>query len=159
MRINGWLRPAVILCCALLGFVSQGSSQEMTICAGPEQPNVVITTQKDAYCREDPIAITIRNESSSAIFVTSGQTFCTILSLEKRENDSWRMAGRCLAGAPPGIISIPAREELVISLGPNSHFYVPIAPGRYRVALAFAHSADGLDRRVAYSREFDILDC
>jgi hypothetical protein len=153
------LSPAVILCGAVLGLVRYSNSEEITACAFSGREDVTIITRENAYCRTESIPIAIRNQSSNPIFVTSGQTFCTIVSLERRENASWQMVGRCPAGAPPGILTIAAGEERVISLGPNSHFYVPLVPGRYRLALAFAGGADGQNHRVIYSHEFDISDC
>lgn len=140
--------------CAFLIVVSSAANA-----ATAAQSEVGVSTDRDSYCHGDPVAVTIRNNLSSPIHVTSGQSFCTIVTIEEKRDEAWKAAGACPAGAPPGVVTIAGGATLVISLDAGNIFYSPLAIGTYRATFNYARNADGTGDGLSFSPEFQIEDC
>jgi hypothetical protein len=68
----------------------------------PGLEGVAIATDHNVYGTGDVVVVTVHNGLQIPIFGLTGRTYCTIVSVQRKEDRAWREQGGCLAGAPPG---------------------------------------------------------
>jgi hypothetical protein len=122
-------------------------------------PDVRVTTDKASYCLEEAIGVSIANRLDQPVFATSGQSYCTIVSLQRQQGDDWTMIGSCIAGAPPANISIAANAVLSFSLKPGRYDYEALEAGNYRISFTYGIGSIEGPRGEARSPVFTARDC
>jgi hypothetical protein len=96
----------------------------------PVLPNeaVFVEVGASSFARATPIRATIQNRLSGPVYGLSGQSFCTILDVQKLEGGEWKSQARCVAGAPPVPIRIEPNSDIVIELEPKLANEQPLEP-------------------------------
>jgi hypothetical protein len=98
---------------------------------------VQVTTDKASYDPNQPVVVKIANGLDSPVYALSGQTYCSIITVERLVNENWSPEGRCLVYGPPGWIEIAAGSALSIEIKPPLPSDQPLAPGQHRVNFSF----------------------
>ena len=120
-------------------------------------PKVTIRTIKDSFRSGGPIVAVIRNERSTSITATSGQSSCTIATLQRRSGDEWQTEGHCEEGAPPGNIPVEPESHLRVEIGGNDgDERFPV--GTYRAVFTYRLGNSERPTYVSYSKTFEIID-
>ena len=118
---------------------------------------VAVATNQDLYASGEEVIVSVHNGLEVSIFGLTGHTYCTIVSLERKNDGAWQEQGKCLAGAPPGWVEIPAGACHTVALAPRLFEDRPLPEGRYRAAFWFKlESTSGADA-VAYAPEFFVV--
>jgi hypothetical protein len=115
-----------------------------------------VEADRSAYDFGDPIIVTVGNDLAHPIYATSGQTYCSIVTLEKRTGEGWQRVGRCVAGAPPGFVQIAAGDRVQVELSPLPFADEPIAPGRYHVRFTYSFERGAGPYTATYSDELTV---
>lgn len=110
---------------------------------------VTVRTDRLAYEPGQAIVVTVRNGLTHAIFATTGQSSCTIVSLDRRVAQRWVEVRNCYAGVPPVTVRIAA--------GATRRMRLPdrLQPGTYRVRLEYraqGRAAEATSRWLRVSR-------
>lgn len=143
---------------------SGGSSTETTgdassagsIGVGLEtSPKVTIRTTEKSFPSGDPIVTVIRNRRSRSITATSGRTYCTIVTLQRKRDDGWRAEGLCTDGLPPGDVRIEKHSRLRVRIGPREGDE-DLPAGTYRAVLTYRVGDSDKPKFVSYSARFEV---
>jgi hypothetical protein len=79
---------------------------------------VSVATDKARYAVGESVRVTVRNASSRPIYAPLGQSFCTIITLQREEGGLWATEGAC-DGATPTALAIAAQGSVTGVLGPS----------------------------------------
>lgn len=125
--------------------------------AAAEDPSSVqVTNNKSSYAPLEPIVVTVVNGLSVPIYALTGQTYCTIVTVQRSVNGQWNPEGRCLVAGPPGWVSIAPGDRTVVDVRPRLPSDQPLASNRHRVVFTFKpESTEGTNITV-FSAEFRI---
>lgn len=150
--------PALVLFAFAWAMVSPHSVLARPSGASPVAgaPDVVVTTDKLSYQFRDTIIVTITNNLSVSIYAVAGQTYCTIVSLERRSDDQWHREGACAVGAPPGFMAVAAGAQRRVEVAPATAFDRHLVPGSYRVAFSFFIGSTAGPQETVHSPDFVI---
>jgi hypothetical protein len=119
--------------------------------------SVQVTTNKTSYSFLEPVVVTIVNGLSFPIYALTGQSYCSIVTVQRNLNGKWNPEGRCMVAGPPGWLSIAPGERTVVDVRPRLPSDQPLASNRHRVAFTFkAKSTDGTSSTV-FAAEFLII--
>lgn len=103
----------------------------------PDPRRVRIVPDRAQYGADDIVTAIVRNGSDQAIQVWDGQSYCSIVQLQRRDGGDWLEVAPCLLERPtmPVIIAPHAtrRVRLPGTAGPEAHKEA----GLYRLALSF----------------------
>jgi hypothetical protein len=133
-----------------------GSEEAMPPREGPSP--VYVTTDKSSYRSGESIIVNVVNSLSVPIYALTGQTYCTIVTVQRSVEGQWSAEGRCLVFAPPGWVEIAAGGHTVVEVRPRLPSDRPLAPGRYRVMLSFKAGSTSGPSATVFSSEFLISD-
>lgn len=106
---------------------------------------VALTLDKSQYQPEDPLLVTIHNNSRATIWVQSGKPGCPSLVVEYLTQASWQQIGNCAPTSPAANLVAVApgsvlTQRLDATTGANSGAGWP--QGTYRVMLRYASAQD-----------------
>ncbi len=141
-----------------LGFPWCAAGSEQAMQPGDGLSAVQVTTDKSSYGLGEPIVVTIVNSLSVPIYALSGQTYCTIVTVQRSEDGRWSTERRCLAFAPPGWTEIVPGRRTPVEVKSGLAFDRPLAPGRHRVLFTFNIGSPGGSSATVFSSEFLISD-
>ena len=133
-----------------------GSEEAMHPGEGPSP--VYVTTDKSSYRSGESIIVNVMNSLSVPIYALTGQTYCTIVTVQRSVEGQWSAEGRCLVFAPPGWVEIAAGGHILVEVRPRLPSDRPLAPGRYRVMLSFTAGSTSGPSATVFSSEFLISD-
>jgi len=117
---------------------------------------VSLTTDQQQYQAGEMIRVSIRNGLSVPIYGFTGQTYCSIVTVERKEGDSWQEQELCVAGAPPTNEEILSGKQITVDLLPRLAAENPLPPGAYRALLTYRVGSPSGDEGSAISKEFTI---
>ena len=129
---------------------------ERTLHAADKFSFVQVTTSSLTYGLSEPVVVTIVNGLSVPIHALTGQTYCTIVTVQRNVNGEWNPEGRCLAAGPPGWVSIAAGDRTVVDVRPRLPSDRPLAPNRHRIMFTFRQNSTENLSRTVFSAEFRI---
>jgi len=154
------VRTVALSSLTLLGLVSPWSvvGGEQPMPSGDGVSAVRVTTDKASYGTGQSIVVTIVNGLSVPIYALSGQTYCTIVTIQRHTDGQWGAEGRCLSYTPPGWVDIAARGSTLVEVRPRLPSDRPLGPGRYRAVLTFAVGSTTGPSATAFSSDFLISD-
>ena len=115
---------------------------------------VVVTTDKSAYDQGEMIEVTITNTFSAPIYALTGQTYCTIVTLQRNVDGAWKPEGPCQSYAPPGWVKIAAGATTRVQVKAGLPADQPLAAGRYQAKLTFNVGSTSGRPASAVSSEF-----
>jgi hypothetical protein len=118
--------------------------------------DVGVTTDKFSYRPGEPIVVTLDNQLSVPVYALTGQTYCTVVTAERRVDDAWTTENRCMVGGPPGWREIPPLQITRVQVKPGIALDEPLPPGRYRVVFTFRPKSTGEPSATVTSKEFII---
>jgi hypothetical protein len=103
-------------------------------------PPVAVSTDRAVYAPSDPILVSVRNAGDRPVAAISGQSYCTIVRLQRRVNTGWEPVGQCNSLLPIEPVLIPPGETVRATLPPDPSR----GPGEYRCAVTVSPlNADG----------------
>jgi hypothetical protein len=115
---------------------------------------VKASTDKSNYHPGETIIVAIANTLSLPIYALTGQTYCTIVTVERIIDSEWNSQGACQSYAPPGWVKIASGTTTRIEVMPRLPNDQPLAAGRCRVKFTFkVRSTNGRSDTV-FSSEF-----
>ncbi|HKC25192.1 MAG TPA: hypothetical protein VKF32_10645, partial [Thermoanaerobaculia bacterium] len=116
----------------------RGRVDGFVVPAGAPPPGLVtVASDKRSYGPSDPITALVANGSSSTIVGYDGETYCTIVRLEKRVESGWSEVAGCPLARMPLPTKIPAGETLSVALPPDATTLPRWEPGSYRLAFTY----------------------
>jgi hypothetical protein len=118
--------------------------------------DVGVTTDKSSYRPGEPIVVTVDNQLSVPVYALTGQTYCTVVTAERRVDDAWTAAGRCMVGGPPGWREIPSQQLTRVEVKPGIALDEPLPLGRYRIVFTFRPKSTAEPSATVTSKEFVI---
>jgi hypothetical protein len=110
---------------ALTGCNGSGGQANST-----DSPELVsLSASQPEYNTEEPVVMTL----TTAITITTydQRSFCSILHVQRMEGGEWQEAGVCMAGPPPGYITLPAGATEATKLP-------TLLSGRYRASVDYS---------------------
>jgi len=116
-----------------------------------------VAVDKPTYASGEPIGVTIANSTDEPLFVLSRRTYCTVVAAEREVGGRWQEEGRCVEGAPPSYVQIPAGAHSSFTVEPTRAEPV-LEPGSYRLRLTAAVGAPDAVTSTIYSALFTIGD-
>ena len=117
-----------------------------------------MTTDRSTYRRGDTVLVSKTNGSSEMIRGQTGQTYCTIVSVERYVDGPWQMQGRGVAaGGPPGFVPIEAGGEMTVGVFPRLPSDRELVEGRYRIEFIFLVGSTSAPPQTAHSEEFTVI--
>ncbi|MDA2911627.1 hypothetical protein MYX04_11960 [Nitrospiraceae bacterium AH_259_D15_M11_P09] len=69
-------------------------------------PSVQVTTNKLSYRHGEQIHVTISNDLRTVIYIPTGPTYCSVVSVQRLESGQWVTEGTCPAGGRPSFLGI-----------------------------------------------------
>ena len=143
----------------LLFFCMHGCQPNKEIVALQNQ--VKVFSKLDHYVHNENIEMnfTIRNMSDFDIVTQNMKSYCSILKLQMKIQDSWESVLNCQSRAPTRFILIETGAELEVKLSYEMPSGI-ITPGTYRAILEFVvgQSYDQSELLHSFSEEFVISD-
>lgn len=129
------------------------------ICASAAWPETVssavaVTTDKLRYAPGEMIVVKIVNTLFVPIYALTGQTYCTIVTVERSVDGGWKPEGTCQSYGPPGWVEIAAGGTNRIEVTPRLHGDQALDAGRYRVKLVFKVGSTNGRSDTVFSSEF-----
>lgn len=115
---------------------------------------VSVSTNLPTYTLGETIIVTIRHDLAVPIYALTGQTYCTIVTIQRQVAAEWIAEGRCLAFGPPGWIEIPPNAPSAVDVRPRLPSDRALAPGRHRVVFAFRVGSSSGAVATVFSPEF-----
>ena len=115
---------------------------------------VAVTTDKSGYNPGEMIVVTIVNALSVPIFALTGQTYCTIVTVQRSVDGEWKSEGTCQSYAPPVWVEIAAGGTTRVEVMPGLPADQPLAAGRCRAKLTFKVGSTNGRRATVLSSEF-----
>ena len=115
---------------------------------------VTVTTDKSRYDPGEPVGVSIMNTLSVPIYVLTGQTYCTIVTVQRSLDGEWKPEGPCQSFAPPGWLTIAPGDTTRIELKPRLAADQALASGRYRAKLTFRLGSINGQSSTVFSLEF-----
>ena len=136
-----------------------GESPTMRVSPTSEATTRVrVTTAKARYRESEVIVATVANSLPEAIYGITGQTFCTIVTAQRREGSEWQAAGACTDTSPPGFIAIEPNSELAVEIVPSSASDLALSAGEYRIEFQYSVGSQGDPFHVVRSEVFASLE-
>jgi hypothetical protein len=138
------------------GFVSPGPGT-------PPPSDVSIAPDRRSYGVGDPITALVVNGSSAAIVGYDGESYCTIVRLERRSGDGWTAVAGCPLARMPLPTKIAPGETLAVKLPPDDTTPARWEPGTYRLAFAYLKAdaaptaTAGTGRTTVVSPPFEVV--
>lgn len=83
-------------------------------------PAVRVTTDKLSYRSGELIVVTISNDLATIIYAPPGQTYCSVVSVQRLEAGRWVTAGSCAAGGRALFVTVGPKREMRGVLGPGA---------------------------------------
>jgi hypothetical protein len=159
-----WLRAGRAFCLVVVGMAACSGDQAAAptvqaadVGRGDESArDVGVTTDKSSYRPGEPIVVTVDNQLSVPVYALTGQTYCTVVTAERRVDDAWRAEGRCMVGGPPGWREIPPQQLTRVEVNPGIALDEPLPPGRYRVVFTFRPKSTAEPSAAVIAKEFII---
>jgi hypothetical protein len=124
--------------------------------AGNAAAQIHLATNKSTYRQGEVVLVQIKNDLASAIYALSGQTYCTIIIVERFVNETWSVEGRCRALGPPGWVEIAADSTFSVEIKPILPSDQAFIPGRHRAKLTFNLGSKSGSTQTCFSSEFQI---
>jgi len=125
--------------------------------AGKSAPSSVqIASDKSNYRQGEVVLVQIKNDLASSIYALSGQTYCTIVTVERFVNEQWNAEGRCRVLGPPGWVEIAASDTLSVKIKPILPSDQILTPGRHRAKLTFNVGSRSGSTQTGFSSDFKI---
>lgn len=107
--------------------------------AGPAS-DVLIETDKSSYGIGEDIIVTIRNNLDVSIVTFDHQSFCSIVTFERRDNSGWERVAPCFSMKPTRPVSLGPNSDTVLTfrglVGPDVYPGLQL-PGTYRATFVF----------------------
>jgi hypothetical protein len=88
-----------------------------TAMPGPaEQPTAAVraTTDAASYRVGQPIVVTLANDLPDVVYLPMGQTYCSALTVQRRNGEEWAAVGPCSTGAEPLFALVAAHDRLAV---------------------------------------------
>jgi hypothetical protein len=102
--------------------------------------------------------VTVDNPLAVPIYALTGQTYCTIVTVQGRVDGQWNPEGRCIVGGPPGWREIPPQQLTRVEVKPTLPADEPLAPNQYRVVFTFRAKSTTEASVTVVSAEFVVAD-
>ncbi len=118
----------------------------------------VVSTDRDIYCHEEPITVSVINDSSFRLITQTGESFCSWVNFEALTDQGWRVVAPCIAGAPPSLVRIEPGGRESITFMPGHSLYQALMPGQYRAAVTLM-TDDVQPQRFRVMTEFVVQRC
>jgi hypothetical protein len=101
---------------------------------------VRITLAKDHFTSDEPLAATIQNGLTTAIWSTDHHSDCSLLTLEYFTGEAWHAVNQCAQPRPMKVVALPAGASAPQSIGysQNMDMGAGWAAGTYRLSLSYA---------------------
>ena len=122
--------------------------------ASAQSSAVKVSTDKSSYDPGEMIVVSIVNTLSVPIYALTGQTYCTIVTVQRSVDGEWKSEGPCQSYAPPGWVEIGAGGTTRIEVMPRLHADQPLASGRCRAQLTFKVGSTNGRSATVFSSEF-----
>lgn len=116
-------------------------------------------TDKSRYCTMDPITAIITNPLRETMYTYSGRSYCTVVEVERVRDGAGESVGRCVAGAPPGVVEITPLSERSFVLDRFDPVFEAMTPGRYRLRFCYRLGAIEAPEACVQSAEFEVVAC
>lgn len=126
----------------------------MSLPASAESSAVNVTTDRPVYDSGQMIVVTIVNTLSAPVYALTGQTYCTIVTLQRSVDGEWKSEGPCQSYAPPGWVKIAAGDTSRIEVMPSVPADQPLPVGRYRAQLTLRVGSSSGQSATVFSPEF-----
>jgi hypothetical protein len=147
----GWLMQKLVTLVALMAGLMAFPIQPRAAA-----PVVWVTSDKLRYHYGEQIVVTISNDLPVPIYGQTGQTYCSVVSVQRKVDDQWNMEGRCAAAGPPGFIAIEAGRQMAVEIFPRFPSDRALDPGQYRIVFSFFVGSTAGPRQAVQSEEFVI---
>jgi hypothetical protein len=124
-------------------FMLAGAAQASPWMGAMQQPgqishtDVQVATDTLSYVAGQPLIIAVRNGLSAPIYLLGGQTYCSMVGVQRLEGDQWQPVGQCPPGEPLTYLPIAAGGEHTITVDPRTRtarvngptVSAPVTPG------------------------------
>jgi hypothetical protein len=97
---------------------------------------VTVTTDRTIYTVEDQIVVKVTTNADRSIQTTDHHSYCSILTLQRQEDEQWNNVAPCLLLTPTRLITIGPQQSISVTLPPELAGPLP-QPGTYRVGFSF----------------------
>lgn len=115
---------------------------------------VQVTTDQAVYRPGQPVVVKIANGLATPIYALSGQTYCTIVTVQRYVDSEWKPEGACQSYAPPGWVEIAAGGTTRVEVMSHVHADQSLPAGRCRAKLTFRVGSTSGQSSAVFSPEF-----
>jgi hypothetical protein len=123
----------------------------------PTAQDVQVTTSSPSYALNEIIAVSISNNLPISIFGYTGQTYCTIVTVQQEVDDAWQVTqAECPLEAPSLPVEIPAHGTTLVAVFPRLPGDPRLEAGTYRIKFVFTAGAAPGPQNTVYSTPFTI---
>jgi len=112
---------------------------------------VTLSVDAASYHVDDPISVTLSNDSAQTISFINLKSECSAIQLQRQENGNWKEVSPCPGGRDPLSFHLEAGKDLTVKLVSSSG-----SAGLYRAALSYSTSG-ATEPLVVFSREFQVI--
>jgi hypothetical protein len=117
-----------------------------------------LSTDQGIYCYEEPITVSIKNDSSFRLITQTGHSFCSWVDFAALTDQGWRAVAPCIAGAPPSLVRIEPGNRESMTFTPGHSLYQPLVPGQYRAAVVLM-TENAAPQRIRVIAKFAVQRC
>jgi len=117
------------------------ASEPFRVIGPPSVDRVSVTTDKSEYELSETILSKIANGNDQTIVTADHQSNCTILTLEKKEENGWVAVAPCPLLSPVLLVKIGPRMDVLVKFPPGS-FNNRFEPGTYRLRFFWQFIGD-----------------
>jgi len=82
--------------------------------------DVQVTLDASGYVVGQPIVVTVSNGLPDLIYLLGGQTYCSMVGVQRLENDQWQPVGRCAPGEPVTYLPVARGGQRTITVDPQT---------------------------------------
>ena len=160
-------RPGLLLTVSLLlistslvgcgSNATNGTAVPPTVTTASSSPastgSVTVGTDAPTYRTGDAIAVTLSNQSLQTILFPDHLTYCTIVLLQRQEDESWESINLCKLMIMTRMHSLEAGHNLMVKLVAPPNQWMS---GLYRVKLSYGTSLQSNHLITIYSAVFHV---
>lgn len=103
-----------------------------------QDAKVELIPNKNSYAAKERIEIRVNNSLKRPITAMDQQSYCSIITLEKQQENTWQAIRNCTFNSPALEVTIEAGKSKILELNLHQQTAESLPAGTYRATLVYS---------------------